>query len=579
MAALPRPGVFSSAVNKLKGLKVLLISDAKNSFTNRVEQTLIWLKAEVDSVATRKGKEMISAVNHFNPEIIVCPFLTARVPEAIWSKKERPCLIVHPGIAGDRSLSAIDLALLSGQSEWGVTVLQAVKEMDTGDIWSTSDYPVEKDATKTSLYVGQFSDAAVSTVLDALCRFQYKIPPTPLDYNHPEVKGCLQRTLTDADRIVDWTKSAEDVLRMIRMSDTQPGAVGEIFHPSLFDGVFRLFDGHMETGESSEAVRTHLSACEPGEIVGKKNQAVLVKTGDGKGVWIGCMKRNKSDFPELKLPATLALPKQCAHNVDTISGRCDYNNIWIQKDDSICYVHFDFYNGAMDKHGCGRLEQVLEDIAKMEDIKLVALMGGDRFFSTGIHLSVIEGSENREQEAQENINKIDDLIKRIAMFNDKMTVAVLQGNAGAGGVMMAAAADIVITHPGTLLTHSYENMHLFGSEYWTSFFPRRDSSKKAYQLIYNEELILAERAKDANLVDFILGGNKAEFRKRLPDFLKYLRNSEMFEETLRKKQFMRNNWQDILASHQKFEIHHMRKNFRSREFEDSLRKFVSHLEK
>ncbi|KAL3881734.1 hypothetical protein ACJMK2_028130 [Sinanodonta woodiana] len=382
MTALPRPGILS-AVNKLKDLKVLLLSDAKNSFTNRMEQTLRGLKAEVDSIATRKGKEMISAVNHFNPEIIVCPFLTARVPEAIWSKKERPCLIVHPGIAGDRGPNSLDWALFTGKSEWGVTVLQAVKEMDSGEIWSTSNYPVEKDATKTSLYVGSFSDAAMSTVLDALCRFQDKIPPTPLDYNHPEVKGCLQRAMTDADRTVDWTKSAEDVLRMIRMSDTQPGAVGEIFYQSLPDRVFRLYDGHLETGESSEAVRTCLSACKPGEIVGKRNQAVLVKTGDGKGVWIGCMKKNKSDHPELKLPATLALPKQCAHDIDTISGRCDYNNIWVQKADSICYVHFDFYNGAMDKLGCERLEQVLDDVAKMEDIKLVALMGGDRFFSTG----------------------------------------------------------------------------------------------------------------------------------------------------------------------------------------------------
>ena len=35
----------------------------------------------------------------------------------------------------------------------------------------------------------------------------------------------------------------------------------------------------------------------------------------------------------------------------------------------------------------------------------------------------------------------------MASMKNKATVAILQGNAGAGGAMMAAAADVVVSHP------------------------------------------------------------------------------------------------------------------------------------
>ena len=46
-----------------------------------------------------------------------------------------------------------------------------------------------------------------------------------------------------------------------------------------------------------------------------------------------------------------------------------------------------------------------------------------------------------------NINKINDVILALSELRDKVTVAVLRGNAGAGGEMMSLACDYVISHP------------------------------------------------------------------------------------------------------------------------------------
>ena len=50
----------------------------------------------------------------------------------------------------------------------------------------------------------------------------------------------------------------------------------------------------------------------------------------------------------------------------------------------------------------------------------------------------------------------------------------MQGNAGAGGVFLALAADRVYARDGVILNPHYKGMgNLYGSEYWTYLLPRR----------------------------------------------------------------------------------------------------------
>ena len=69
------------------------------------------------------------------------------------------------------------------------------------------------------------------------------------------------------------------------------------------------------------------------------------------------------------------------------------------------------------------------------------------YIFTGIHLCAIEKSQNKTKEAMANINKINDVILAVSELRDKVTVAVLRGNAGAGGEMMSLACDFVLSHP------------------------------------------------------------------------------------------------------------------------------------
>ena len=61
------------------------------------------------------------AIALFQPDLVLAPFLKRAIPESVWS--HHTCLVVHPGIEGDRGPSALDWAIQQGKAQWGLTVL------------------------------------------------------------------------------------------------------------------------------------------------------------------------------------------------------------------------------------------------------------------------------------------------------------------------------------------------------------------------------------------------------------------------------------------------------------------------
>jgi putative two-component system protein, hydrogenase maturation factor HypX/HoxX len=107
------------------------------------------------------------AVALFRPDLILAPYLRRAIPESVW--RAHVCLIVHPGIVGDRGPSALDWAILNGVPEWGVTLLQAEAEMDAGPVWAAATFAM-RPAMKSSLYRNEVTEAAVRAVFTALER-------------------------------------------------------------------------------------------------------------------------------------------------------------------------------------------------------------------------------------------------------------------------------------------------------------------------------------------------------------------------------------------------------------------------
>ncbi len=462
-------------------MRILLLTHSFNSLTQRIHVELaargheVSVELDVHHDLTRQGIAL------FDPDMVIATFLKRAIPEDIWRSVR--CLIVHPGIPGDRGPAALDWAILEARESWGVTVLEAEAELDAGPVWASAGFAM-RDATKSSLYRREVADDAVSAVLEALDRIESKQPPLPrmrADDPRLHVRGpCTQR-----DRAIDWRgDSSETVLRKIRSADGTPGVVDQLFGEPV-----RLYDAHPALGLRGE----------PGSVVAHCGGALARATVDG-AIWIGHVR--KIAAAGLKLPATEVFADQA--RALPRADRNGYQPIRYEQRGAVGYLTFDFYNGAMSSLQCEALRAAYR-AALSQQTKVLMLMGGEDYWSNGIHLGQIEAAASPADESWHNINAIDDLVRDIIETTDRVVVAVLRMNAGAGGVFLALAADEVWACDNVVLNPHYKDMgNLYGSEYWTYVLPRRAGRERAHQVTQARLPMGVAEAQRLGLVDRIV---------------------------------------------------------------------------
>jgi putative two-component system hydrogenase maturation factor HypX/HoxX len=484
-------------------MRILLVASAYNSMTQRVHAELADRGHEV-SVELALGDEVLrEGVRRWDPDLIIAPMLTTAIPADIWSA--RPCLIVHPGPRGDRGPSSLDWAIMGGARRWGVTVLQANAEMDAGDIWASAEFTMP-DCGKSSLYRTEVADAAVAAVLLAVARFASgRYRPEPLDYGRPGVWGQCRPPCRQADRRIDWAAEPTGaVLAKLRAADSSPGVLDVIGGAEYY-----LVGGHEE-----DQLRGA-----PGTIVARRDGAICRATTDG-AVWITQLRRRPAPGQKtFKLPATLALGGSLTdvpHVPASLlppRGRRTYQQIRYREGGGVGYLEFCFPGGAMSTSQCRRLLAAYR-YARQRPVKVIVLGGPRDMFANGIHLNTIQAADDPAAESWRNINAMNDLVEAI-LTSEQLTVAALAGNAAAGGLMLALAADQVWCRAGAVLNPHYRLMGLHGSEYWTYTLPRRVGEQEAARLTSACLPVSPAAALRSGLVDQVIAGDPAGFRAQV----------------------------------------------------------------
>ncbi|GAB3493866.1 hydrogenase maturation protein [Curvibacter fontanus] len=490
-------------------MRILLLCHSFNSLSQRLFTALTALGHQLSVELDISDSVTEEACALFQPELLIAPFLKRRIPEAVW--RSVVCLVVHPGPPGDRGPSALDWAVLEQAPQWGVTVLQANADFDAGPVWAHASFDM-RSASKGSLYRSEVTQAAVAAVLHAVERFGARggplVPSKAVDAaSQASLCNNWRPSMPQAARRIDWVRhDTSEILARLRSADGQPGVQDELFgHPC------HLFDAHPATGTAPQA----LAGAAVGAVVAQRDGALLRRTVDG-GVWIGQVRlaRGCGDGPAFKLPATLAFAAEAAtlpvwsvplERADDEWAELRYREFGPAGARVGC-LSFDFYNGAMSTDQCLRLLAALRQV-KQRDTRVLLLLGGRDFFSNGIHLNCIEAAAHRPQssaadESWRNINAMDDLAKELIETTDRLTVSVLRGNAGAGGVFLALTADEVWAHNGAVLNPHYRNMgNLYGSEYWTYLLPKRVGPERAHKIMTSRMPLSAVDAQRLGLVD------------------------------------------------------------------------------
>jgi putative two-component system protein, hydrogenase maturation factor HypX/HoxX len=366
-----------------------------------------------------------------------------------------------------------------------------------------------RPAGKGTLYRHEVRRAAIDAVVEAVTAIANgHRAGEPLDYQDRRVTGRLRPAMRQGDRAIDWNAdSTATVVRRIRAAEGHPGVLDRLA------GVeFHAFGVHPEDALQGE----------PGEIVAQRRGAVCRATMDG-AVWISHLKRPG----HFKLPAARAL-ELAGHALDVpeveapASGRT-FREIAYEERGRVGYLHFDFYNGAMSTDQCHRLLDAYRR-ARRRPTSVIVLSGGLDFFSNGIHLNVIEAAEDPVAESWRNLLAINEVVREVIETSSQLVVSALTGDAAAGGVPLALAADYVLAREDVVLNPYYRHMGgLYGSEYWTDLLPRRVGADTAALLTSAPfEPLGTRRAVEIGLLDAAFGETAARFHAGVRRFAERL---------------------------------------------------------
>jgi putative two-component system protein, hydrogenase maturation factor HypX/HoxX len=470
--------------------RILLLSSAFNGLSQRIWCELREAGHYVTVEIATGAANIREAAALADPDLIICPYLTHRVPTDVWQRWRT--VIIHPGPVGDRGPSSLDWAILRGQPEWGVTALQAVDDLDAGPVWAEERFRMPDGWTKSEVYAGPVTDAAARLAHRvARAAMDPTFSPTPVVPLPELTPACRQ-----ADRAIDWSSdTTADILRRVRASDGQPGVLAQIGAQEL-----RVFDAHPgPRGAHGPA----------GEVLGVQDGGVLVGTMNG-AIWFG---QARGEHRPAKLPAASLLDLSQRHPVllDQAGATGGPRAVSYRQHGDLGLISWRLPGGAMNARACRRIARALRHAADQPTKAIVLANSTAGPWSHGIDLNAIEASANPGRESWSNINAINDLAREILTLSNQVTIAALGGSTGAGGVTLAAACDLVIARGGIVLNPHYATMGLFGSEYWTYVLPRRVGREAAERLTRECLPVSPATAVCLGLIDRILDVPAPEF--------------------------------------------------------------------
>ncbi|MFW6342908.1 MAG: enoyl-CoA hydratase-related protein [Halothiobacillaceae bacterium] len=469
-------------------MRILLLCHAFNSLSQRVHAELRAAGHEVSVELDISDEVTVEAVALFQPDVVVAPFLKRRIPEAVFAAV--PCLIVHPGPPGDRGPAALDWAVLEGEPEWGVSIIQATEELDGGPILASRRFPTRR-ARKSSLYRIEVTEAALAALFEALDKVERGEP------GDPPPPGRWRDPVPPTARRIAWASDATaTVLNKIRSADGFPGVIDEIAGRKV-----RLFNAWAEPELTGE----------PGTLLARCHGAICRATVDG-AVWIGHLKEAGEQPFKRRATAVLGeavsgLPElDLDPDPETGRGPIRYREIG-----AVGVLDFDFYNGAMSTDDCRVLLAAYKKAAQ-RPTRVIVLAGGADFWSNGMDLNTIEAAASPPDESWDNIGAIDEVAEAIIRTTSHLTVSAIGGNAAAGGVFLALAADEVWARSGVVLNPPYKNMgNLYGSEYWTYLLPKRVGEGGIKSVMGHRLPMLAAEAQNLGLIDRTGPNSRSDF--------------------------------------------------------------------
>lgn len=201
----------------------------------------------------RKEYEIISEIN---PDLIITCAYGQILPKALLDIPRLGCINIHGSLLPKyRGASPIQSSILNGETKTGITLMYMDEQMDTGDIISQIEVPIEPLDDTGSLFT-KMSDAAVKLLKETL----------------PKIAGGTNDRIKQDDNLATYTKMIKREDEKINFNDKADVIINKIRALSPNPGAYFIYNQN-----EIKVFKAHKTPdkIEVGKIIYKKREMLI----------------------------------------------------------------------------------------------------------------------------------------------------------------------------------------------------------------------------------------------------------------------------------------------------------------
>lgn len=225
-----------------------------------------------------RAPEAVAEIAALQPDLIVVMAYGQILPKSLLDLPPKGCLNLHASVLpAHRGPAPIQAAILSGDTESGITVMWMDEGLDTGDILLIHRLPIAAHETGGSLH-DRLGEAAPGALAEAVALIKAGTAPRrPQDQENGVATYAPK--LSRESGVIDWGASSVEIDRKIRAMNPWPAASTTL--PAGEEGkrplTLKLFSAEVVEAPTLQGAQ----GVAPGTVLQADKGGLLVQTGSG----------------------------------------------------------------------------------------------------------------------------------------------------------------------------------------------------------------------------------------------------------------------------------------------------------